>query len=155
MSINRDFIGRSFQYTDVYQVGREKVREFANAIGDQNPLFHDLDAAKAAGHPDLVAPPTFPFVITYRAMIGAIGDPDLNLNYAMVVHGEQKFMYTRPLFAGDEVVVDSTIADIRTIGRNEMILMEQQVKTTDGELIVTTQNVTVSRGTAPAEEASA
>lgn len=151
MAINRDFIGRTFDFEVPYQVGREKVREFATAIGDNNPLFHDLAAAKAAGHRDLLAPPTFPFVITYRAMIGAMGDPELNLNYAMVVHGEQKFTYTRPLYAGDEVIVDSVVADIAAVGRNELLTMEQHVKTLDGELIVTTRNVTVSRGTAPQE----
>lgn len=151
MAINRDFIGRTFDFEVPYQVGREKVREFATAIGDSNPLFHDLAAAKAAGHRDLLAPPTFPFVITYRAMIGAMGDPELNLNYAMVVHGEQKFTYTRPLYAGDEVIVDSVVADIAAVGRNELLTMEQHVKTLDGELIVTTRNVTVSRGTAPQE----
>lgn len=151
MAINRDFIGRTFDFEVPYQVGREKVREFATAIGDSNPLFHDLAAAQAAGHRDLLAPPTFPFVITYRAMIGAMGDPELNLNYAMVVHGEQKFTYTRPLYAGDEVIVDSVVADIAAVGRNELLTMEQHVKTLDGELIVTTRNVTVSRGTAPQE----
>ena len=84
-------------------------------------------------------------------MIGAMGIPELNLNYAMVVHGEQKFTYSRPLYAGDEVVVDSVVADISVIGRNELLTMEQHVKTLDGELIVTTKNVTVSRGTAPQE----
>lgn len=151
MAINRDFIGRTFDFEVPYQVGREKVREFATAIGDSNPLFHDLAAAQAAGHRDLLAPPTFPFVITYRAMIGAMGDPELNLNYAMVVHGEQQFTYTRPLYAGDEVIVDSVVADIAAVGRNELLTMEQHVKTLDGELIVTTRNVTVSRGTAPQE----
>ena len=151
MAINRDFIGRTFDFEVPYQVGREKVREFATAIGDNNPLFHDLAAAQAAGHRDHLAPPTFPFVITYRALIGAKGDPELNLNYAMVVHGEQKFTYTRPLYAGDEVIVDSVVADIAAVGRNELLTMEQHVKTLDGELIVTTRNVTVSRGTAPQE----
>lgn len=153
MAINRDFIGRVYTFDTPYLVGREKVREFATAIGDQNPLFHNLEAARAAGHPDLIAPPTFPFVITYRAMIGAIGDPELNLNYAMVVHGTQQFKYSRPLYAGDEVVVESTVANIASAGRNELLTMSQQVKTVDGELIVTTTNVTVSRGTAPVEEA--
>lgn len=152
MSINRDFIGREFSFNEPYQVGREKVREFAMAIGDLNPIYHDVAAAQAAGHPDLVAPTTFPFVITFRAMYGVIGDPELNVNYAMVVHGEQKFTYARPMYAGDEVVVESKILDIPILGRNEAIIMEQQLKTTDGELIVTTQNTTVSRGTAPAQE---
>ena len=151
MAINRDFIGRTYEFETPYQVGREKVREFATAIGDQNPLYHNVEAAQAAGHRDLIAPPTFPFVITYRAMIGAMADPELNLNYAMVVHGEQKFTYSSTLYAGDEVVGDTVVADISVIGRNELLTMEQHVKTLDGELIVTTKNVTVSRGTAPQE----
>ncbi len=152
MAVNRDFIGRTYEYSTPYHVGREKVREFATAIGDSNPMYHDLSEAKEMGHRDLVAPPTFPFIITYRAMVGAISDPELNLNYAMVVHGEQSFTYSRPLYANDEVVVSSTIADISTARSNELIKMEQQVKTTDGELIVTTTNITVSRGSAPSEE---
>ena len=153
MAINRDFVGKTFAFGTPYHVGREKLREFATAIGDENALYHDVEAAKSAGHPDLLAPPTFPFVITYRAMIGVMSDPALNLNYAMVVHGEQRFDYARPLYANDEVVVDSTIAAIDNIGRNEMIRMEQHVKTLAGELIVTTTNVTVSRGTAESKEA--
>jgi acyl-CoA thioesterase FadM len=70
----------------------------------------------------------------------------------MVVHGEQSFDYTRPLYANEEVVVSSTIANISTARSNELITMEQQIKTTDGELIVTTTNVTVSRGSAPTEK---
>lgn len=152
MSVNRDFIGRTYEYSIPYHVGREKVREFATAIGDNNPMYHDLTEARELGHRDLIAPPTFPFIITYQAMVAAIGDPDLNLNYAMVVHGEQSFDYTRPLYANEEVVVSSKIANISTARSNELITMEQQIKTTDGELIVTTTNVTVSRGSAPTEE---
>jgi acyl dehydratase len=102
--------------------------------------------------PELVAPPTFSFIITYRAMVGAIGDPKLNLDYSRVVHGQQAFKFARPLYAGDEVIVDSTIDDILTAGRNEMINMRQEVKNLAGELIVTTHNTTVSRGTAPESE---
>ena len=152
MSVNRDFIGRTYEFSTPYHVGREKVREFATAIGDNNPMYHDLRQAREMGHRDLVAPPTFPFIITYQAMVGVMGDPGLNLNYMMVVHGEQSFAYTRPLYANDAVVVSSTIANISTARSNELITMEQQVKTTDGELIVTTTNVTVSRGSAPTQE---
>lgn len=153
MSINRDFIGRKFKYETRYQVGREKVREFAIAIGDMNPAYHDVDYALSLGHPDLVAPPTFVFAVTFKAMGATLANPDLNLNYAMVVHGEQQFAYERPLFANDEVLVHSTIEDIRAAGRNEMLAMRQDVTTVDGELIVVTRNVTVSRGTAPETEA--
>lgn len=149
MSLNTDFIGRTYRTDSAYLVGREKVREFADAIGDKNPLYHDVDAAKTAGHPDLIAPPTFPFVITFKAMVGAIGHPSLNLDYGRVVHGEELFSYQRPLYAGDEVIVESTIVDISAVGKNELLALRQDVKTVKGELIVSTTNVTVSRGTAP------
>lgn len=149
MAINRDFIGRTFESTARYQVGREKLREFAQAIGDFNPIYHDVQAAQEAGHPDIVAPPTFAFSITYKALIGAIGDPALGIDYGRVVHGEQHFHYERPLYAGDEVSVTSTVEDILTAGKNELLVLRQDVYSAAGELIASTRNITVSRGTAP------
>lgn len=144
MALNRDFIGRSFPPSEPYEVGRVKIREFADAIGDRNPIYRDPDAAKAAGHPDVIAPPTFPIVIS---LVGAaLTDPELGLNYAMVVHGEQRFEYTRPLRAGDVVTVESTIIDIKTIGNNEKMVVETEIKTVEGELVCRTFNTIVERG---------
>ncbi len=152
MAINRDFIGVTKPPSAPYQVSREKIREFATAIGDTNPVYHDVDAARKLGHPDLVAPPTLAFIVTYKAMVATMSDPTLGLDYSRVVHGEQSFKYRRPLYAGDEIVVESTIDDIRAIGSNELMDLRQDVKTIDGELIATTKNVTVSRGTAATDE---
>ncbi len=151
MPMNKDFIGRSYLTPDSYQVGREKIREFALAIGDRNPAYHSVQAARALGHPDLVAPPTFAFVLTFRGMLDAVGDRELGLDYSRVVHGEQHFTYTRPIVAGDELVVESVIENIATVRSNELLTIRQDVNTIAGELVVTTRNVTVSRGTAPAE----
>lgn len=152
MAINRDFIGKSYKSSTTYLVGREKVREFATAIGDQNPVYHDVAVAQSLGHPDLVAPPTFAFSVTFRALVESIGDPELNLDYSRVVHGEQQFVYERPLCVGDEVVVNSVIESITSVRSNEMINMRQEVRTLTGELIATAHNITVSRGTAPEAE---
>jgi len=103
--MNPDFIGRTYPAAPAYQVGREKVREFATAIGETSPLCHDPAAARAAGYPDVVAPPTFAFVLTMRAMNVAMFDPQLGLEYALAVHGEQHFAYRRPIVAGDEISV--------------------------------------------------
>lgn len=149
MAINRDWIGRTFTSEDNYLVGREKIREFAIAIGEFSPVCHDVEAAKAAGHPDLVAPPTFGFSITYRAMAGLLMNPDLGVDYSRIVHGEQGFDFVRPLCAGDDVVVESTIADIVSKGKNEILMLDQLIRTVDGDPIVKTQSITVSRGTAP------
>ena len=144
MALNRDFIGRSFPPSEPYEVSRVKIREFADAIGDRNPLYRDQEAAKAAGYPDVIAPPTFPIVVSLGN--AGLADPDLGLNYAMVVHGEQRFEYTRPLRAGDVVTCTATITEIKSIGSNEKMVVETDVTTTEGELVCKTYNTIVERG---------
>lgn len=144
MALNREFIGRSFPPSDPYEVSRVKIREFADAIGDHNPICRDPEAAKAAGYPDVIAPPTFPIVVSLGN--AGLADPDLGLNYAMVVHGEQRFEYTRPLRAGDVVTCTATITEIKSIGSNEKMVIETDVKTTEGELICKSYNTIVERG---------
>jgi acyl dehydratase len=145
MPINRDYIGRSFPPTDPYEVSRVKIREFADAIGDPNPVYRDRAAAQASGHPDIVAPPTFPIVFTMAGAGSVLTAPELGINFAMVVHGEQRFVYERPLYAGDTVVCESTITDIRAAGRNELLTVETEVKTAGGEHICTAYNSLVER----------
>jgi len=121
-----------------------KIKEFAEAIGDPNPVYRDREAAKAAGHPDVIAPPTFPIVISLSG--GDLLDPELGLNFAMVVHGEQRFEYQRPLRAGDVVVTESTIAAMRSIGRNERLDIKTVITTVEGEHVCTAHNVLIERG---------
>ncbi|TDB84262.1 MaoC family dehydratase [Actinomadura sp. KC216] len=144
MALNRDFIGRTFPPSEPYEVSRVKIREFADAIGDHNPIYHDQEAAKAAGYPDVIAPPTFPIVVSFGS--AALADPDLGLNFAMVVHGEQRFEYTRPLRAGDVVTTTTTITEIKSIGNNEKLTAVTDVETVEGEMICKSYNTIVERG---------
>lgn len=144
MALNRDFIGRSFPPSEPYEVSRVKIREFADAIGDRNPLYRDREAAKAAGYPDVIAPPTFPIVVSLGNP--GLADPALGLNYAMVVHGEQRFEYTRPLRAGDVITCTSTITEIRSIGNNEKMVVETEIATVEGEPVCKSYNTIVERG---------
>jgi acyl dehydratase len=144
MALNRDFIGRSFPPSEPYEVTRVKIKEFADAIGDPNPLYRDQEAAKAAGYPDVIAPPTFPIVISLGGP--SVLDPELGLNYAMVVHGEQRFEHHRPLHAGDVIVTEATITAIRSIGRNERMDIQTAIRTVDGEHVCTSHNVLIERG---------
>jgi acyl dehydratase len=143
--VNTGHVGRTFAATRPYEVSRHKIEEFATAIGDANPLYHDPAAAREAGYPDVVAPPTFPIVITMLASRVALADPELRLNYAMVVHGEQRFTYTRPLHAGDVVTGQSTISDIRVVGGMTLIHTETQIRTVDGENVCTGYATAVER----------
>jgi acyl dehydratase len=150
MALNADFIGRTYPPGAPYLVGREKIREFATAIGDFNPAFHDVEAARAMGYPDVIAPPTFPFVIAMRAMAAATFDPELGLDYSRVVHGEQSFAYVRPIHAGDELVATTVIENIRTVAGNDLLTTRTDIATVDGEPVVASTSVIVSRGTAEA-----
>ena len=150
MAINKDYLGRAFPASAPYEVSRVKIAEFADAIGDASPVFRDADAARAAGYPDVIAPPTFPVVIAMAASGRAVADPGLGLNYAMVVHGEQRFIYSRPLHAGDVVTAQSTISGIREVGSITMLTTETQIRTVDGEHVCTGISTLVERGTAGA-----
>jgi acyl dehydratase len=146
MAINRDYLGRTFPAGEPYEVSRVKIAEFANAIGDPNPLYRDRAAAQAAGYADVIAPPTFAIVISMAASAQVVADPGLGLNYAMVVHGEQRFEYSRQLMAGDVVAAHATISGIRDAGRNVLMTTETQIRTVDGEHVCTAHSTLVERG---------
>jgi acyl dehydratase len=146
MPINKDFVGRTFPATKPYEVSRVKIAEFADAIGDPSPVYRDRDAAVDAGYPDVIAPPTFPIAVTMAASSAVVSHDDLGLNYAMVVHGEQRFEYSRPLRAGDVVTAESTIESIREAGRNVLMTTRTEVRTVAGEHVVTAFSTIVERG---------
>lgn len=150
--LNPEFVGKAYPESAPYLIGREKVREFATAIGDQNPVFHSVDAARTAGYADLLAPPTFPFVITMQSLSAAMFDPDLGLDYSRVVHGGQRFRYARPLVAGMEVVVRAHIDSIAVAGPHEVMSTFAEVHEigvpADSSLVVVCESQILSRGTA-------
>jgi acyl dehydratase len=146
MAINPDFAGRTFPATEPYEVNRLKLREFADAIGDGNPVYRSRAAAQEAGFADVIAPPTFPIVISVAASAKVLADPGLNLNYAMVVHGEQRFEYSRPLMAGDVVTAQATISSIRGAGSLSMMTTTTEIRTVEGEHVCTAHSTLVERG---------
>ena len=149
MPISRDFVGREYPASDTFEVGREHVRQFADAIGDPNPLYRDREAARAAGHPDVVAPPTFLTVLAFRfGLDSPIADPALGLDYSLVVHGEQRFELHRPVCAGDVLTSVQRVTDIRDAGRNELMTLVTDVTDAAGAPVATATMTMVSRGTA-------
>ncbi|MET8586774.1 MaoC family dehydratase N-terminal domain-containing protein [Streptomyces collinus] len=150
MALDQSFVGRTYPPTEPYEVGREKIREFAEAVGESNPAYTDPDAAKAYGHSDVIAPPTFVFSITFRAAGQVIEDPQLGLDYSRVVHGDQKFAYVRPVRAGDRLSVTSTIEGIKSLAGNDVLDIRGEVHDEAGELVVTAWTKLVARA---AEEA--
>ena len=146
MPVNPSYVGRSYPPTKPYRVSREKIAEFATAINDPNPAYRDLDAARSLGYADVVAPPTFPIVLTLPAGAQFTTDPDAGVDYSRVVHGEQRFVHERPVVAGDELQVTLTIDAVRVAAGNELINTRTEVRTTDGELVSTAYATVVVRG---------
>jgi len=148
MPLNQSFVGRTYPPTEPYEVGREKIREFADAINDDNPAYRSPEAARALGHPDVIAPPTFAIVVTMAASRVLIADPELGIDYSRVVHGEQRFVHARPVRAGDVLQVTLRVADIRSAAGNDIVSTEADVTTTEGEHVLTAYSTIVARGTA-------
>ena len=146
MPLDQSFVGRVYAPTAPYEVGREKIREFADAIGDANPAYRDPEAAKALGHPDVIAPPTFAIIVTSRAAHQVIMDPELGVDYSRVVHGEQRFVHTRPIHAGDALTVVVTVENIRSAAGNDIVSTRGDVSTVDGEPVLSAYGTLVVRG---------
>jgi acyl dehydratase len=146
MPLDQSFVGRVYAPTAPYEVGREKIREFADAIGDANPAYRDPDAAKALGYPDVIAPPTFAIIVTSRAAHQVIMDPELGVDYSRVVHGEQRFVHTRPIHAGDALTVVVTVETIRSAAGNDIVSTRGDVSTVDGEAVLSAYGTLVVRG---------
>ena len=149
MPLNRACIGRTYPPTRVFEVGREHIRQFAQAIGDDNPAYVDPVHARALGHPDVVAPPTFLMtVVSAAGGRDALADPELGLDRRRVVHAEQRFTAHRPVHPGDRLVLTTTIDDIADRGDNEVLSLRHDIGTESGEPVCSAWFVITSRGTA-------
>ena len=120
MPVNTQAIGKTYEPV-TYAVGREKVREYARAVGETNPLHLDVEAARGAGHADLVAPPMFAVVYSAPAVGPPIFDPEIELNFAMMVHGGQEFVWGPPVVAGDEITTTASVKDISEARRARLL----------------------------------
>ena len=146
MAVNQAFAGHTYPPTAPYEVSRAKIADFADAIGDPNPVYRDRSAAQALGHPDVIAPPTFPIVLTLPAGHQFSFDPESGVDYGRVVHGEQRFVHERPLYPGDIVQAVLTIDSIRQAAGNDLIVTSTELRTVEGELVSTAYATIVVRG---------
>jgi acyl dehydratase len=148
MGLNQSYLGRTYPPTPPYRVGREKIREFATAIGATDPAHFDAHAARALGHPDVVAPPTFPIALTMGAVQALADDADFGLDFSRVVHGDQKFSYHRPVYAGDELSCVTTITEITSRGGSDFLTTKTEVRDAAERTVVTATAKLVVRGDA-------
>jgi acyl dehydratase len=138
-------VGKTFAPV-TYAVGREKVREYARAVGETNPLYFDPDSARAAGHRDVVAPPMFATVYTSPAIGPAFFDPEVGMDFARMVHGAQEFAWGPLVVAGDEITTEVEVADISERGGMGFYVFESRSDNQDGQRVCTGTWTCVVRG---------
>lgn len=130
-------MGRRFELSEPYQVGREHVREFARAVFATNPIHTDLEAARSAGYADLVAPPTFTAVLQDRGLQLLLADPMVTFELKNIVHGDQKYEYVRPVVAGDLLTTELEVTKVIARGRVNMIQATTVIRDINEETVVT------------------
>ncbi|HEX8104937.1 MAG TPA: MaoC family dehydratase N-terminal domain-containing protein [Solirubrobacteraceae bacterium] len=129
-----------------YAVGREKIREYAHAVGETDPLHLDPEAARAAGHDDVVAPPMFAVVYASPALIGALFDPEVGLDFARMVHGGQAFEWGPLVQAGDEITTTVEVKSIEARGDKTFFVFESRSDNQRGERVCTGTWTNIVRG---------
>jgi acyl dehydratase len=146
MGVNASFVGREYPPGEVYEVGREKIREFAEAVGELHPAHLDPQAARDLGYPDVIAPPTFAVIVAQRSSRRLVLDPDAGIDYSRVVHGEQRFVHHRPIAAGDRLVAALHVDGVRVAGGHAMVTTRSEIATDAGEPVCTATSMLVIRG---------
>ncbi len=134
MALKTDAVGKTYP-PQSYAVGREKVREYSDAVGETNPLHLDVEAARAAGHRDVVAPPMFAVVYSSPAMAPAIFDRDVGMDFARMVHGSQEFRWGPLVVAGDEITTAVTVKDVSERAGNGFYVFESVSVNQDGATV--------------------
>jgi acyl dehydratase len=148
MALNHGFVGRTHGPSEVYEVSREKIRDYAMATGDLQPAYLDRDAAVALGYPDVIAPPSFAVMLFFRFGGWPLYDPEFGKKREPVcVHRAQRTTHTRPIVAGDRLIQRTVVDDMAVLGPHEQWTMTHDITTEDGEHICTVVNTIVSRGT--------
>ncbi|WP_029151357.1 MaoC family dehydratase N-terminal domain-containing protein [Microbacterium indicum] len=137
MAVDPELASREFPPTAPYLVGREKVREFARAVFATAPQHTDVEAARAQGYADVVAPPTFAMLIANDALQFMLDDPTTGISLERALHTDQSFTWSRPIVAGDELTGRIRVTRVRAMGAASMVASETEIVDQNGEHVVT------------------
>jgi acyl dehydratase len=145
VAIKTGAVGKTYPSVE-YVVGTEKIREYTAATFDDNPLSNDEDAAKAAGYAGLVAPPMFAVVFSSKAAVPAMFDPEVEMNFAMMVHGAQDFTFHKPVVAGDRITTTASVKSIEASGGKGFYVYTTESVNQNGEAVVSADWTCIVRG---------
>ena len=145
MPVATDAVGKQYDPV-VYAGGREKIREYAAAVGETNPIHHDPEAAREAGYADVVAPPMFAVVYSAPAVGPAVLDPEVGINLMLMVHGGQEFVWGPPVVAGDEITTRTSVKEIYEKDGKGFYVFQSESTNQRGETVCTGTWTNIVRG---------
>jgi acyl dehydratase len=143
--VDTSYVGKALAPSGPYRVSREKIHEFALAIGEGDPVCHDVEAARAAGHPDVVAPPTFAVTFTMPLIEAFLRDPAVGWDYSRMVHGDQSMTLHRPVHGGDELVTTVHVEDLQSRAGTHRLTLRCEIVDLEGAAVATTKVLLVTQ----------
>lgn len=146
MGVNPGYAGREYPPNDPYEVGREKIREFADAVGAAHEAHRDVGVARSLGYPDVIAPPTFAVVVAQRAEQQLVADPEAGIDFSRVVHADERFTHHRPIHAGDRLVTVLHVDAVTERAGLSMITTRAEIAAADGAPVATVVSTLAVRG---------
>jgi len=144
--VDPGYAGREYPPTDVYEVGREKIRDFADAVGAAHAAHRDVGVARSLGYPDVIAPPTFAVVVAQRAEQQYVADPRAGIDFSRVVHADERFTHHRPIVAGDRLVTVLHVDAVTERAGLAMVTTRAEIAGEDGEPVSTVVSTLAVRG---------
>lgn len=130
-------IGSHYRAPDYFEVGREKIREFAAAIKDDHPAHFDESESETAGYPEMVAPLTFLAIAGRRVQLEIFTKFSIPINIARVIHRDQKFKFHRPILAHDRLYFDTYLDSVIESHGTVLTEIRSEVTDADGKPVVT------------------
>jgi acyl dehydratase len=146
VQVNTGYAGRTYPANEPYEVSREKLREFAGAVGATHAAHTDVQAARSLGYPDVIAPPTFAVVVAQRAEAQLLEDPAAGIDFSRVVHADERFTHHRPIHAGDRLVTVLHVDSITERAGLAMVTTRAEIADADGAPVASVVSTLAVRG---------
>ena len=152
MALSEEIVGMHFRYPDYYEVGREKVREYAVAVKNNDPAFFEEKAAAELGYDGLLAPLTFISVFGYQAQAAFFANANIHVTDMQVVQVDQTLKYLIPVKVGDRLYCDVSVHSFRKSFGADIIVTKNVITNQNGEPVQETYTTLVGRSDAEGEE---
>ncbi len=145
MGIDTKAAGKEYDAVE-FEIEADRIRQYADAVGEDSDVYRDAEAAKAAGFRDVVAPPMFAVVYSAPAMGPAILDPEVGINFPAMVHGGQEFEWGEPVVAGDKITTTAKVNEIYEKDGKGFYVFETVSENQDGAEVVRATWTNIVRG---------